>query len=99
MVDRLVAFIDDQVLLTDVGDVGRLRVLREQVVIWLLLSWPDRLRDRLVPFVAIGEGGVDVENDATEVEDAVTDDFSDGETGPGHVDFLSHGTQTFKHWH
>src|SRR5438309_7839956 len=88
MVDRLVGVVGDEVLLADVGDVGRLRVFGEQMVEGLVPGWPDLLGYRVIPFVAVGELRVDIENDAAEVEKAMLDDVANREAGQGHVDLL-----------
>ena len=63
VVDRLIAFVRDQILLADIGDVARIRILGEEVVEGLLLGRPHRFGDRLIPFLAIGELRIDIEND------------------------------------
>ena len=79
VLDRLGAVIEQQVLLADIGNVGGLRILGEQVVKGLVPARPQRLRDRFVPFLRIRELRVDVENDAAEIKDAVADHVADGE--------------------
>jgi hypothetical protein len=81
MVDRLVAVVGDQVLLADIGDVARFAVLGEQVVEGLVLLRADLFGDRLVPFVAVREDGIDVEDHPAEIEHAVADDVADREIG------------------
>src|SRR5205823_7919675 len=85
-----ISLVGKQVLLTDIGDVGAFGILREEVVERLVLGRAQRLGDGVVPFVAVGEFGVDVEHDAAEVEQPVTNDFADGEPGNRHIDLLSH---------
>ena len=79
-----------QVLLADVGDVGRFRIFGEQVVERLVPGRPDRLGDCVIPFVAVGELGIDVEHDSAKIEEAMLDDVADREAGQGHVDLLRH---------
>src|SRR3546814_7053941 len=79
MVDRLVAVVGHQIALADIGDIARIAVFGEQMVKRLVLGRAQILRDRVVPFVGIGEDGVDVENDAAEIEHAVTHDIADRE--------------------
>src|SRR5690606_1894078 len=69
----------EQVLLADVGDVGRVLVLSEQVVERLIAARAHLLGDGLVPFLAVGEDRVDVEHDAAEVEQLVAYDVADRE--------------------
>ena len=70
-----------QILLADISDVARFRILREQVVKGLLLGWPHFLRDCLIPLLAIGEDWIDVEDHAAKVEQAVADHVADREAG------------------
>src|SRR4051812_8202729 len=83
MVDRLVALVGEQVLLADISGVGGFPVLGEEVVERLVLGGTDLLRDRLIPFVGIGEDRVDVEDDSAKVEQPVPDHLADGEAGMG----------------
>ena len=84
VVDRLFAFVLDQVLLTDVRDVALLRILREQVIEGLVLRRADLLGNRLIPFVAIGEDGVDVEDHAAKIEQSVLHDIANAEASLAH---------------
>src|SRR6185503_2343412 len=79
VVDRLVAVVGDQILLADVGDVARLGVLGEQMVERLVLGWPHAFRNGLVPFLAVGELRIDVEDHAPKVEQPVANDLADRE--------------------
>ena len=72
-----------QVLLADVGDVAALGILGEQVVERLVLGRAHLLGDRLIPFLAVGEDRVDVEDHAAEIEQAVAHDLADARSGPG----------------
>ena len=94
MVDRLLAIVEQQVLLADIGDVVRLRIFGEQVIEGLILRGPQVFRDRLVPFFAVRKLGVDVEDDAAKVEQAVPNDLTNGETSDGNVELRCHGTGT-----
>ena len=71
-----------QVLLRDVGDVLRLRVLGEQMVVGLLLVRPDLLGDRQPPLLGVVELGIDVEDDAAERIEAVAHDLPHRESWP-----------------
>src|SRR3954451_20319147 len=55
MVDRLIAVVGQKVLLADVSDVAALGILGEEMVERLVLRRAHRLRDRLVPFLAVGK--------------------------------------------
>ncbi len=62
----------------------------------LVLGRPQPLGDRFIPFLAVGEFRIDVEDDAAKVEQAVPNDLADGEAGERHVDFPGHGARTFE---
>src|SRR3990167_5326999 len=53
-----------EVLLADIGDIAVLVVLGEKVIERLVTRGTDVLGDRLVPFLAVGEDRVDIEDDA-----------------------------------
>src|SRR6478609_3780391 len=63
MIDRLVAIVGKQILLADIGDVAALAVLGEQVIERLVLARAQIDGDRLIPFVAVGEHRIDIEDD------------------------------------
>ena len=79
MRDRARDRIRHQILLADISDIIAVVAFGEQVVERLVAVGPDVFGDRLVPFVAIGEDGVDVEDHAAEVEHAVFHHVADGE--------------------
>ena len=83
MVDRLVGIVGDQILLADIGDVARFHILGEQMVERLVLARPDILRDRLIPFRAVGEDRIDIEDHAAKIEYAVAHDIADREARMG----------------
>src|SRR5688572_4229050 len=85
MVDRPALAVILQVLLADVSDIARLAVLGEQVVKRLLTRRPYVGGNGFVPFLAVGEDRVDVENHAAEVIHPMLDDIANGETRP-HAD-------------
>ena len=102
MIDRLLALVLDQVLLADVGDVALLGILREQMVEGLVLRRTDRLGDGLIPFIAVREDRVDVEDHPAEIEQAVAHDVADAEAGLGHGRKGGrgvHGRETFNMRH
>jgi hypothetical protein len=47
----------------------------------LILARPPLDRDRLIPFLAVGKFGIDVEHDAAERKEPVADDLADREFG------------------
>ena len=75
--------VGQQILLADIGDVARFRILGEQMVERLVLGRPDLLGDRLIPFLAVGEDRIDVEDHAAEVEQPVAHHLADREAGMG----------------
>ena len=81
MIDRLVAIVGQQIALADIGDVTRIAVFREQVIKGLILARAQILRDLIVPFLGIGEDGIDIEHDPTEIEHPVPHDVADREIG------------------
>src|SRR4051812_14702036 len=81
MLDRLVALVVEQILLADIGDIAAVAIVGEQMVERLVLVRPDLLRDRVIPFVGVGEDRIDVEDHAANVEHAVADHVADGEAG------------------
>ena len=83
MVDFAAFIVGNEVLLADIGDVAGLRIFGEQVVEGLVLGRPQCLVNGFVPFLAVGEFRIDVEDHATEVEQPVLDDLADAEAGGG----------------
>ena len=85
MIYRLAAFVRQQILLRDIGDVVRFLVLGEQMVIRLILGRPHIFRNREPPFLGIVEHRVDIENDAAKREQTMAHDLTNAE--PGFADF------------
>src|SRR5688572_27865654 len=65
---RLPRMVGQEVLLRDIGDVLAFRILREEVVEWLVLARTNLLRDREPPLFRVVELGIDVEDQAAERE-------------------------------
>ena len=84
--ERRVALVRHQVSFRDIGDIVRLLVLCEEVVIGLVLGRAKMFRDRLIPFIGIGEDRVDIEDDAAKLEQPVLDDLADLEFRAAPVD-------------
>ena len=59
MIDRPAVAVGDQILLADIGDVRRIAVFGEQVVVRLLFRRANVLGDRLIPFVTVRKDRVD----------------------------------------
>src|SRR5512134_2505623 len=75
--DRLAADVRQEILLGDISNITRLLILGEEVIVRLILDRPDILRDRQPPLLGIGEFGIDIENDAAERVNPVTNDLPD----------------------
>src|SRR3569623_1406781 len=84
VVDRLVAVVGYQVLLADIGDVARLHIFGEQVIERLVLGRANTFGNRLIPFLAVREDRVDVEDDAAKIAHAVPHDNADREARMRH---------------
>jgi hypothetical protein len=81
VVHRAAIAVLDQVLLADIGDIGAFLILGEEVVIGLFAPGTKILGDLLVPFLAVGEDGVDVEHHAAKIILTVANDVADGKIG------------------
>jgi hypothetical protein len=81
MFHRAALCIAQQVLLANISYVGRFLVFGEEVVIRLFTLRSNVFRDRFVPFLAIGENWVDIENHPAEIECTVAHDIADVEAG------------------
>src|SRR3712207_2779456 len=77
MVDWLVGLVRQQILLADIGRVAAFAILGEKVVEGLVLRRPYLFGNRLIPFLGIGEDGIDVVDDAAEFEDPVAHHVTD----------------------
>ena len=73
MFDRIVAIVDDQVLLADVSDVTAFRILGQKMVERLVLRRPKGLGNCQIPFLTVGKFRVNVKDHAAEVEDFVAE--------------------------
>jgi hypothetical protein len=78
VVHRAAIAVFDQVLLADIGDIGAFLILGEEVVIGLFAPGAKILGDLLVPFLAVGKDGVDVEHHAAKIILTVANDVADG---------------------
>jgi len=81
---RLARVVGQQVLFRDVGDIGRLRILGQQVIERLVAARPRVFRDRRQPLLGIGENRIHVEDHATERIKPVLHHLPDGELGLAH---------------
>ena len=80
MVDRTAVRVCEQVLLAHICDVGGILILSQQVIKWLVAVRAHLLRDRLVPFFAIGKDRVDIEDYAAKIEQPMPHYVTDSET-------------------
>src|SRR5690242_6956237 len=74
MPDRFSGLVGQQILLGDVSDILGFRILCEQMVEGLILARAILLGNRQPPFLGVVELRIDVENDAPEGKNPVTDD-------------------------
>jgi hypothetical protein len=81
MIHWLFTVVIAQVLLADIGNVAALTIFSEQMVKGLVAVRPDILRDGLIPFLAIGEDGVDVEYHTPKAEQTVLHHIANAKTG------------------
>ena len=81
---RLAGVVGQQVLLRDIGHVGGLRVLGQQVIEGLVAARADFLGNRGQPLLGVGEHRIDIEDHAPERIEAVLHHLSDGELGFTH---------------
>jgi iron complex outermembrane recepter protein len=81
--DGFVRIVGKQVLLADIGDIGRFVVLGEQMVERLVLVRPDRFGDGLPPFLGVVEFRIDIEDHAAERKHPVPDHVADAEARDG----------------
>ena len=79
MIHRFPTVVSEQVLLAHISDIAGFAIFGEQVIEGLMLVGAGVFRDRLIPFLAVGEDGIDVEHDAPETEAAMLDDIADAE--------------------
>jgi len=68
MADRLSGQILEQILLRHVSNIGCIVILGQQMVVGLILSRADILRNRLIPLFAIAELRIHVKYDSPEWE-------------------------------
>src|SRR5690606_11171734 len=82
--DWLRGTVFQKVLLGDIGDVLGSRVLGDQMIVGLILARPALFGNGLVPFLAIVELLIDVENHARKREQSMAHYLSDREFGRLH---------------
>ncbi len=83
MIDRLVAFVQQQILLTDISDIAAFAIFGEQMVERLIAIGLCVVWDRLIPLFAVGKDRINVEDHATKTEPPMTHDITNGEAGMG----------------
>ena len=79
MINRLVALVGLQILLADISDIAALTIFGEQMIEGLVLRRSHPFGDRLIPFVGIGEDGIDIEDHAPKTEQPVPYHLTDAE--------------------
>ena len=81
MIDHLIAIITNEILLAYISDVAAFVVLGEEMIKGLILGGPKILGDRFIPFFAVCEDRIDVEDDAAKLEQPVPHHLAYGEAG------------------
>ena len=79
MINRAAASIGHKITLADIGNITRLLVFGEEVIERLIAWRANVFGDRGVPFLAIGEDRVDIEDHAAKIEQAMPDDIANAE--------------------
>ena len=79
VIDRAGAGIADQVLLADICDVGIVVALGQQVIKRLIPVRANIFGNGIVPFLAIGENRIDIEDHTAKIEQAMAHDIANGE--------------------
>ena len=77
MADRRVALIRHEIALGNIGHIVGLIVLREEMIVRLVLSRTQILRNGFIPLFCIGEDRIRVEDNAAKFEKPVFDDLTD----------------------
>jgi hypothetical protein len=88
MAARCVELIQNEILFGDVGHVGRIFGLREEMVIRLILRRPNLDGNRMPPFIGVVEERIDIENDASKGSESMCNDVSDPKFGVSHESHL-----------
>lgn len=81
MLHRLRRLVSLQILLAHISDIASFAIVGEKMVKWLIPWGARSLGDRFVPFLAIGENRIDIEDYAPKTEQTVADRVSDTKTG------------------
>ena len=72
-------------MLAYISDVTVFGVFGEQMVKWLIFRRTHWLRDRLIPFIAIGKDGINVEHHTAKIEYTVAHHVADGKRSFGYI--------------
>jgi hypothetical protein len=76
MVDRPFFGIGQQILLADIGDVAAVPIFGKKMVERLVFGRANFLGNRLIPFLAIVENRIDIEDYSAKIEDAMPHDIA-----------------------
>jgi len=82
---RLTGLIQHEILLRHIGHIGGLIILGQEVIIGLVLGWPNLLGNREPPFVRIIERGINIKDDSAKWMNPVAYDFSDSKASLSHI--------------
>lgn len=83
MVDRPAFRISKQILLAHIGNIAGVLILSEEVIEGLFAMRSDLGRNRFIPFLAVREDRIDIDDDAAETEMTVANNIADCKSGLG----------------
>jgi hypothetical protein len=82
---RLTRLIQNEILLRHIGHIGGLIILGQEVIVGLVLGWPNLFGNREPPFVRIIERGINIKDDSAKWMNPVTYDFPDSKASLSHI--------------
>jgi hypothetical protein len=85
MADRAIVVVVKQVLLADIGNIAVLRIFGEQMVKGLILGRTDFRRDRVIPFIAVGENRINIKDHAAKIKHPVPNNFPNPKPRAGDI--------------
>ena len=74
------AIIEQQILLTDIGDIAAFATFREKMIKRLVSRWLEILWNGFIPFFAIGEDRINIIDYAAKIKNPMADDIADRKT-------------------
>ena len=79
MSTRLASFVENQILLGDICDIGRLLIFGEQMVVGLIFRGTHSFRNGLPPLIGVAHRRIYIKDHATKCKEAMLHDLSDAE--------------------